>query len=100
VVSGKPTHRFSFEGFLPVKQGARLNRLKELAKEEKTRVIYESPHRLLKTLRDIKEAYGEVHVVCARELTKKFEEVKRGSVSEILNHFTTTPPRGEFIIII
>jgi 16S rRNA (cytidine1402-2'-O)-methyltransferase len=100
VISGKPTHRFSFEGFLPVKKGARRNRLKELAKEEKTRVIYESPHRLLKTLGDIQEVFGDVGLVCARELTKKFEEVKRGSVSEIINHFTQHPPRGEFIIII
>jgi len=100
VVSGKPTHRFSYEGFLPVKKGPRLKRLKELAKDEKTRVFYESPHRLLKTLGDMLEAYGDKEIVCARELTKKFEEVRRERISHQINHFQEQKPLGEFIIII
>lgn len=100
VVSGKPTHRFSFEGFLPVKRGPRIKRLKELAESERTKVFYESPHRLLKTLQDMLEVFGDKEIVCTRELTKKFEEVKRLSISELLSHFTKQKPKGEFIIVI
>ena len=91
---------FVFEGFLPAKQGARRNRLKKLANEERTIIIYESPHRILKALADIKDTLGERDIAIARELTKKFEEVKRGKASELLEYFSAHPPRGEFIIII
>ena len=99
VISGKPTHRFSFEGFLPVKSGARKNKLKSISQHETTTIIYESPHRLLKTLQDMLEVLGDRKIVCARELTKKFEEVKREKISELIGHFTKNEIRGEFIII-
>ena len=100
VVSGKPTHRFSFEGFLPVKRGARLKRLKEAAKSDRTIVCYESPHRLLKALQDMLEVFEDREIVCARELTKKFEEIRREPISSLITHFTKNPPKGEFILII
>ena len=100
VLSGLPTDRFVFEGFLPVKSGARRKRLEQLKEEERTVVLYESPHRLLKTLKEIYEILGEVSVSCARELTKTFEEVKRGRASEVLKHFEQHAPRGEFVITI
>lgn len=100
VVSGKPTHKFVFEGFLPPKQGARKKRLKVLLSEERTVIIYESPHRLLKTLADMQEVFGEKEIAIAREMTKKFEELKRGKISECVRYFTENPPRGEFVIIL
>lgn len=100
VVSGKPMHRFVFEGFLPPKQGARKKRLKALLSEERTIIIYESPHRILKTLGDMQEVLGEREIVIAREITKKFEEFKRGKVSECVRYFTENSPRGEFVIIL
>jgi len=100
VVSGKPTHKYTFEGFLSNKPGTRRNRLKLLKEESRTTIIYESPHRLTKLLEDIDEVYGDVEIVCARELTKKFEEILRGSVRGLLEHFRANAPRGEFIVII
>jgi len=100
VVSGKPTHRFSFEGFLPVKRGARVKRLKEIAASGRTAVLYESPHRLLKTLRDAAEVFGDAEIVCARELTKKFEEIRRERITDLIAHFEAQKPRGEFILVI
>lgn len=100
VVSGKPTHKFVFEGFLPSKQSARKKRLKALLPEERTVIIYESPHRILKTLEDMREVFGEKEIVIAREMTKKFEELKRGKVSECARYFAENSPRGEFIIIL
>jgi 16S rRNA (cytidine1402-2'-O)-methyltransferase len=98
-VSGLPTNKFVFEGFLSNKSSQRRKRLRELAKEERTVIIYESPHRLLKTLGDILEVLGDIRIVCARELTKKFEEVRREQVSESIRHFTDTRILGEFIIM-
>jgi len=100
VVSGKPTHKFTFEGFLSNKSTARKKRLKVLKEEGRTVVLYESPHRILKLLEDIIDIWGDVDVVLARELTKKFEEVRRGSVRALAEHFKTTKPRGEFIVVI
>jgi 16S rRNA (cytidine1402-2'-O)-methyltransferase len=99
VLSGLPTDRFVFEGFLPVKPGARRKRLEALKTEERTVILYEAPHRLLKTLREIREILGDVSMACARELTKKFEEVRRGTASELLAHFEHHPPRGEFVLV-
>lgn len=99
-VSGKPTDKFAFEGFLSNKSLKRKNQLKGLKDEKRTIVLYESPHRIVKLLEDILEVYGDIEVVLARELTKKFEEVRRQAVSELVNHFRTTRPRGEFIVII
>ncbi|MCX5716048.1 MAG: 16S rRNA (cytidine(1402)-2'-O)-methyltransferase [Candidatus Omnitrophica bacterium] len=98
VVSGMPTDRFIFDAFLPIKPGARKNRLKEFLDEKKTVIFYESPHRLLKTLNDIKEVFGDIELACMRELTKKFEEIRREKVSALIEHFTNTKPLGEFVI--
>jgi 16S rRNA (cytidine1402-2'-O)-methyltransferase len=100
VLSGKPSHRFFFEGFLPNKSVSRHNRLKELSALECTIIFYESCHRILKTLADIRDIFGEKEVVLARELTKKVEEVKRGPASALLEQFTLQRPRGEFVVII
>ncbi len=100
VLSGKPAHRFIFEGFLPSRAVARQNRLKALAKSNCTIVFYESCHRIEATLRDIGVVFGNKEVVLARELTKKFEEVVRGSSSAVLNAISSTKPRGEFVVII
>lgn len=100
VLSGKPAHKFIFEGFLPTKSQSRKNRLKELAKLETTIVCYESCHRITKTLKDIEDVFGQKEVVCARELTKKFEEVVRGPAETVLKHFENNPLKGEFVLII
>lgn len=99
-LSGLPTDRFVFEGFLPVKPGARRKRLEVLKQEERTVVLYESPHRVIKTLQAIHEVCGDIEMSCSRELTKKFEETQRGRVSELLAHFEQHPPRGEFVLVL
>jgi 16S rRNA (cytidine1402-2'-O)-methyltransferase len=98
-VSGLPINKFVFEGFLSNKSSQRKKRLKELSREERTVIIYESPHRLIKTLNDILEILGDINIVCARELTKKFEEVRRERVSDCIRHFSNTKILGEFIIL-
>ncbi len=100
VMSGKPTHKFVFEGFLSNKSSQRRKRLLELKEEKRTVILYESPHRILKMLADIEEIFGDTQLVIAREVTKKFEEVRREKASILLKHFTATSPRGEFILII
>jgi len=100
VVSGKPADKFLYEGFLPSKPGARKNRLKKLSGGDRTIIFYESPHRILKTLADISEVFGDVQIACCRELTKKFEEIKRKKVSEVIKDLESKSPRGEFVIII
>ena len=100
VLSGMVSSRFIFEGFLSSKRSQRKNRLREFVREERPVVIYESPHRLVKMLEDVLEVLGDRRIACARELTKKFEEVRRGRVSEIIGHFTKTIPKGEFVIAI
>jgi 16S rRNA (cytidine1402-2'-O)-methyltransferase len=99
VVSGLSTDAFVFEGFLPVKKG-RQTALKRLAKEERTLILYESPHKILRTLADIQQYFGDRRVAVARELTKKFEEVLRGTVSSVLEHFSSRSIKGEFVIVI
>jgi 16S rRNA (cytidine1402-2'-O)-methyltransferase len=79
VVAGLPTDRFVFEGFLPSKPVARRKRLEALKQEEGTIILYESPHRLVRTLREVSEIMGAVPIACARELTKVFEEIRRGT---------------------
>jgi 16S rRNA (cytidine1402-2'-O)-methyltransferase len=98
-VAGLPTNKFVFEGFFSNKSSQRKKRLRELSGEKRTVIIYESPHRLLKTLQDILEILGDINIVCARELTKKFEEIRREKVSESIRHFSNTKIRGEFIIM-
>ena len=99
-LSGLPSERFVFEGFLPQKKG-RQTRLKALAEEQRTMVFYESPHRLIKTLSQLAEQLGkERKASVSRELSKKFEETLRGTLSTLTEHFTQTPPKGEFVIIV
>ncbi|MBQ2958964.1 MAG: 16S rRNA (cytidine(1402)-2'-O)-methyltransferase [Alistipes sp.] len=100
VQSGFPCDRFSFEGFLPQKKG-RMKRLQELAEEERTVVLYESPYRVVKCLEQIAETMGDDRrVAVVREITKKFEQTVRGSVKEVLEHFRSHEPKGEFVIVI
>jgi len=99
-VSGKPTNKFIFEGFLSNKSSRRIKRLKELKEEKRTIIIYESCHRIKALLQDIIESLGDVNISVVRELTKKFEEVIRDNVSNVIHHFDLTKPRGEFIVII
>lgn len=100
VLSGKPAHNFIFEGFLSNKKIARQNRLKELKAFKSTIIFYESCHRILATLEDIEEIFKDQEIVVCRELTKKFEEIKRGKPSQILESFRMNKPRGEFVVII
>ena len=98
--AGVPADRFVFEGFLPVKPGRRLNRLKALGDLEMTVVLYESPHRLLRTLEAIGQVFGEVELVVARELTKQFEEILTGTAAALIRHFGSHGVRGEFTLVI
>ncbi len=100
VNSGLPTDAFVFEGFLPVKKG-RQTRLKRLAEEDRTIVLYESPHRLLKTLEEFEEYFGaDRQASVSRELTKMYEETVRGTVEEIKSHFSNNILKGEFVICV
>ena len=100
VLSGLPVNRFIFEGFAPLKEGAKKKWLESLRDETRTVIFYESPHRLLKTLQTMKEALGDVPVVVARELTKKFEEVFRAPLSGQISHFSNKKIRGEFVVLL
>ncbi|MFC1804834.1 16S rRNA (cytidine(1402)-2'-O)-methyltransferase [Candidatus Omnitrophota bacterium] len=100
VLSGKPAHKFIFEGFLPNRTQARKNRLKLLIKSKATIIFYESPHRIIATLEDIQAVSPDREVVCLRELTKKFEEVKRGKAVDIAESFKAQKPRGEFVVVL
>lgn len=100
VASGLPNDRFCFEGFLPQKKG-RMTKLKSLTDEQRTMIFYESPHRLLKTLTQFAEYFGaERQVSVSREISKLHEETIRGSLTELIAHFTCTDPRGEIVIIL
>ncbi|MFL3026920.1 MAG: 16S rRNA (cytidine(1402)-2'-O)-methyltransferase [Candidatus Neomarinimicrobiota bacterium] len=99
VSSGLPTDRILFEGFLPPKKG-RIKRLTNLIDQDATIVFYESPYRLIKTLKEILEVLGDRPAVITRELTKMNEEIIRGTVLDLLTYFTSNKPRGEFVIII
>ena len=98
--AGVPADRFVFDGFLPVKPGRRLNRLKALRELETTVVVYESPHRIVAAFEAIAEVFGDAEVVVARELTKQFEEIVRAPAATHLARLRATPPRGEFVVII
>ena len=100
VMSGLPCDRFVFEGFLPPKKG-RVTRLGHLAAQNKTVVFYESPHKILKTLKQCAEIFGaDRPASISRELTKMYEETLRGSLTELIDHFEETAPRGEFVLVI
>ncbi len=100
VASGIPCDRFSFEGFLPQKKG-RMTKLKYLAEEDKTIVLYESPYRVVKTLTQLAEYLGEGRFAATcREISKLHEEIKRGTLADLITYFTSNQPRGEFVIIV
>jgi 16S rRNA (cytidine1402-2'-O)-methyltransferase len=99
-VSGMPTDSFVFEGFLPAKHMARLKRLQELAKEERTIIFYEAPHKIIKTIEDMLEVFGDRRAVITRELTKIHEETIRGTLSEILKRLQVGTIKGEFTVIV
>ena len=100
VNSGLPNDKFVFEGFLPVKKG-RQTRLLILAEEPRTIILYESPHKLIKTLSNICEYFGEERQISvSRELSKLFEETKRGTVKDVLEHYTDHPPKGEIVVVV
>jgi 16S rRNA (cytidine1402-2'-O)-methyltransferase len=100
VCSGLPAHRFCFEGFLPLKKG-RHTLLKKLAEEERTMIFYESPVRLQRTLESFATYFG-VDRPCSvsREISKKFEEHKRGTLAELRTYFTEKPPKGEIVVVV
>jgi len=100
IVSGFSTKRFVFEGFLPKKEKEREKILEELSREKRTIILYESPHRIVKTLREIKDKMGNRNIVLARELTKFYEEIFRGSLEEALAKYQEEEPRGEFVVVI
>jgi len=100
VTSGLPTDKFLFEGFLPRRSGRRKKRLQEVANYKETLIFYESPHRLLVFLKDVLNVFGNRKITVMRELTKKFEEIKRGTIKEMIEYFTENSPRGEFAIVV
>lgn len=99
-VSGMPTNNFYFEGFLPPKTLARKNRLEMLQRIQTTLIFYESPKRLLATLKDIRETLGNKEITICREITKKFEETKHGKVEEIIENFDSFTLKGEIVLLI
>lgn len=100
VSSGLPCDRFCFEGFLPQKKG-RQTRLESLREEQRTMVFYESPYRVVKTLQQLAEVFGDDRQVsCCREISKVHEESVRGTLAEVIAHFQQTEPRGEFVIVV
>ena len=99
-LSGLPTGRFTFEGFLSVTKKSRFEHLDSLRGEKRTMVFYEAPHKLTATLRDMREVLGDRPVALCRELTKLHEETRRTTLSEALAYYTENPPRGEFVLVV
>ncbi len=103
-VSGLPSDKFTFCGYLPKKDGKRKSVLESVKKNvetvKSTSIFYESPYRIVKTLEDIKNVFGDVDIVICRELTKLHEEVRREKISQSIEHFSRTLPKGEFVILI
>lgn len=99
-VSGLPTGRFTFEGFLSVNRRSRREHLDSLANEQRTMVFYEAPHKLLSTLEDMLTAWGDRRLCLARELTKLHEEIKLTTLAAAVDHYRENPPRGEFVLVI
>ena len=99
IVSGLQSERFIFEGYLPAKKG-RMTKLGQLRSIQCTLILYEAPHRLLRTLHDLKKIFGDRRITVVRELTKKFEEIFRGTFSSAISNYTTHPVRGEFVLVI
>lgn len=99
-ISGLPTDRFVFEGFLPAKQSARTKRLNELAAEERTLIFYEAPHKIIKTIEDMISVFGDRNAVVTRELTKIHEEIIRAKLSDVLKQLKQKTVKGEITIIV
>lgn len=100
VASGMPTGRFAFEGFLTVNKKNRLSHLESLKNDTRTLIFYEAPHKLISTLKDMYAVFGDREIVLARELTKKYEEYNRTTLSAALLYYEETPPKGEFVLIV
>ncbi len=98
-LSGLPTDRFVFEGFMPIKEGQKRTKLLSFKEEDRTVIFYESPHRILKTLKLMQEVLGDIPIVVCREMTKKFEEILRVRASEAFKHFSEKKILGEFVIL-
>ena len=99
-ISGMPSGRFTFEGFLSMNKKSRKEHLEQVANETRTMIFYEAPHKLVATLQDMLNVFGEREIALVRELTKIHEEVMRTTFSEAIEHFGQTPPRGEFVLIV
>jgi 16S rRNA (cytidine1402-2'-O)-methyltransferase len=99
-VSGLPTGRFAFEGFLSVKRASRFEHLEQIKDDPRTLVFYEAPHKLVATLKDMLEVLGEREISLCRELTKLHEEVLRATLSGAIAHYDTTAPRGEYVLVV
>ncbi len=99
-MSGLPTQRFCFEGFLSTNNKSRREHLEELQGEKRTMIFYEAPHKLMRTLSDFLEYFGERDIALCREMTKLHEEVIRTSLTGAIEHFTATPPKGEFVLVL
>ena len=100
IVSGLPTGRFTFEGFLPMNKKNRKDRLEELNTERRTMIFYEAPHKLKSTLKDMREFWGNRNIVFARELTKLHEEIIRTTLDDAIEMYAENSPKGEFVLII
>lgn len=99
-VSGLPTQRFCFEGFLAVSGKNRSAHLEQLRTEQRTMIFYEAPHKLVRTLEDMRTVFGDRDIAIAREITKLHEETLRTTLSGALAHFRETPPKGEFVLVL
>ncbi len=99
-MSGMPARRFCFEGFLPTDKKERAHVLEQLAEEERTTILYEAPHHLKATLKELRNAVGDRRVVLCRELTKKFEEASPFTLQSALEYYETTDPRGEYVLVL
>lgn len=100
VASGLSTDKFAFEGFLDRNKKKRRERLEILSTDDRTLIFYESPHRLIDTLMDMEKILSDRNMVIARELTKKYEEIIRGNISNIIKHFKANAPKGEFVLLV
>lgn len=100
VLSGMPARRFIFEGFLPTDKKEKAEVLARLEKETRTTVFYEAPHRLTDTLKELLKSAGNRDAACVREITKKYEEVKKDSLENLLAFYGENPPKGEFVVIV
>lgn len=100
VISGIRTDKFTFEGFLSSKRTERLKEIEKFKDEEKTIIIYESPHRILKTLNDLKEILGNRKIALGRELTKKYEEINRGKIDDVIREYEQRDIKGEIVLIL